>query len=113
MVNLIKWLTELEHEDLPKDDGWAALDAIKLLNPRKKHVLISELRASLAEKVFKNKDYTQPLQDRLTDDDQRAILERYEAGVLRQQLASEYGISVRSVGRVLRVERLRRNATRQ
>lgn len=58
MVNLIKWLAEQEHEDLPEDDGWKALDGIKLLNPRKKNLLISELRASLAEKIFKNKDYT-------------------------------------------------------
>lgn len=57
MVKLIRWLAEQERGDLPKDDGWIALDAIKLLNPRKKHHLIGELRASLAERVFKNKDY--------------------------------------------------------
>lgn len=53
----------------------------------------------------------QPLQERLSDGDQRAILERYESGMLRQQLAREYGISVSSVGRLLRAERLRRNNT--
>ena len=47
----------------------------------------------------------QPLQDRLSADDQRAILERFEAGVLQRQLAREYGISVRSVGRLLRKRR--------
>ena len=43
----------------------------------------------------------QPLQDRLSDDDQRAILERFESGVLQRQLAWEYGISVRSIGRLM------------
>ncbi len=43
----------------------------------------------------------QPLQDRLSDDDQRTILKLFEAGILQKQLAREYGISVRSVGRLL------------
>lgn len=57
MIKLIKWLIKQEGEDLPDDDGWAALDAIKLLNPRKKRLLIQELRKALSEKIFKNKSY--------------------------------------------------------
>lgn len=57
MVGLIKWLAKQEQEELPEDDGWAALDAIKLLNPRKKRLLINKLRSALAEKVFKDKVY--------------------------------------------------------
>ncbi|MDQ2880382.1 MAG: TIGR04141 family sporadically distributed protein [Actinomycetota bacterium] len=56
MINLIKWFAEQEQEDLPEDDGWAALDAIKLLNPRKRGSMINKLRESLADKVFKDKD---------------------------------------------------------
>ena len=58
LINLIKWLAEQEQEALPEDDGWAPLDAIKLLNPRKKRILIERLHESLAEKIFKNEDYT-------------------------------------------------------
>ena len=57
MVKLIKWLVKQEGEELPEDDAWAALDAIKLLNPRKKRLLIQKLRQALAEKIFKNKSY--------------------------------------------------------
>ena len=51
------------------------------------------------------------LQDRLSDDDQRAIMKRFKAGVLQRQLAKEYGISVRSVGRLLTKWRARLNLT--
>lgn len=57
--------------------------------------------------VARSSKKPQPLQDRLSDDDQRTILERFEAGALQQQLAREYGISVRSVGRLLRKWRAR------
>ena len=53
----------------------------------------------------------QALQDRLSDDDQRVILERFEAGVPQQQLAGEDGISLRSVGRLLRKWRAERDVT--
>ena len=55
MIDLIRWLAKQAEGDLPSDDGWAALDAIKVLNPRKKKDLISKLRKSLAEQVFKDK----------------------------------------------------------
>lgn len=56
MIALIRWLAEQEQGDLAQDDGWAALDAIKLLSPRKKRLLINKLRKALAEKIFRDKD---------------------------------------------------------
>jgi uncharacterized protein (TIGR04141 family) len=55
MVELIKWLAKQEQQDLPEDDAWAALDAIKMLNPRKKRLMINKLRSSLAKKIFKDR----------------------------------------------------------
>jgi len=57
MITLIKWLTKQGEKPLPVDDGWAALDAIKMLSPRKQKNLIAELCAKLAEQIFKDKQY--------------------------------------------------------
>lgn len=57
MIELIRWLAEQAEGPLPKDDGLAALDAIKVLNPRKKKDLIAKLRTALAEQIFKAKSY--------------------------------------------------------
>lgn len=57
MIALIKWLIEQGEKDLPADDGWAALDAIKMLSPRKQRKLISDLCSKLAEQLFKDKQY--------------------------------------------------------
>lgn len=57
MITLIKWLIEQGEKPLPADDGWAALDAIKMLSPRKQRNLIKELCEKLALQIFKNKQY--------------------------------------------------------
>lgn len=57
MIALIQWLVKEGEKDLPADDGWAALDAIKMLSPRKQKLLISELCASLAKQIFTDKSY--------------------------------------------------------
>lgn len=58
MVELIRWLALKADADLPKDDGWAGLDAIKILNPRKKKDLIGKLKIALAKKIFLKHDYS-------------------------------------------------------
>lgn len=57
IVELIKWLAKKSEDKLPADDGWASLDAIKVLNPRKKKDLITELKQALATKIFVTRDY--------------------------------------------------------
>ncbi|MDN5759160.1 MAG: TIGR04141 family sporadically distributed protein [Tomitella sp.] len=57
IIELIKWLAKKAEAKLPADDGWASLDAIKVLNPRKKKDLIAELKEALATKVFLTRDY--------------------------------------------------------
>jgi hypothetical protein len=42
------------------------------------------------------------LQDRLTDADMRQIIMSFQGGTPRYKIAAQYGISVRSVGRLLR-----------
>lgn len=58
LVEIIRWLAEKAEADLPADDGWGALDAIKLLNPRKRKDLIGRLKLTLAQKVFSARDYS-------------------------------------------------------
>lgn len=58
IVRLINWLATKVETELPEDDGWSGLDAIKVLNPRKKKDLVARLKLALAEKVFVANDYT-------------------------------------------------------
>lgn len=58
LVELIRWLAGKAEADLPADDGWAGLDAIKVLNPRKKKDLIGRLKTVLAKKIFASRDYS-------------------------------------------------------
>lgn len=53
MIDLIRWMADQSEESLPSDDGWAALDTIKLLHPRKKKDLLSKLRHELAVQIFR------------------------------------------------------------
>ncbi len=57
LVGLIRWLAAKVESPLPADDEWAVLDAIKVLNPRKKKDLIAHLKTALAEKIFASRDY--------------------------------------------------------
>ncbi|MFI5707329.1 DUF6119 family protein [Kribbella sp. NPDC051620] len=57
ILELIRWLAAKAVSPLPSDDGWGALDAIKILNPRKKKDLIAELRLVLAQRLFVDHDY--------------------------------------------------------
>lgn len=57
VIELIDWLSRKAEADLPEDDGWSGLDAIRVLNARKKKDLISRLKDSLAEKIFIEGDY--------------------------------------------------------
>lgn len=45
------------------------------------------------------------LQDRLSDDDVRGLAEGFRAGTPKHRLAKQYGISVSSVKRILRLQR--------
>jgi uncharacterized protein (TIGR04141 family) len=57
ILELIKWLAMKAESPLPSDDGWGALDAIKVLNPRKKKDLIAALRLALARRIIVDHDY--------------------------------------------------------
>jgi uncharacterized protein (TIGR04141 family) len=57
MISLIRWLAEQAEGPLPADDGWSALDSIRVLNPRKQRDLIAKLRLALAERVFRDEEY--------------------------------------------------------
>lgn len=52
LIKLIRWMAAKADQTPPKDDPWAGLDAIKVLNPRKKKDLIGKLRGALAELIF-------------------------------------------------------------
>ncbi|WP_275003087.1 DUF6119 family protein [Promicromonospora iranensis] len=52
IVALIRWLSRKVDTDIPEDDGWSSLDAIKVLNPRKKKDLVARLKGELAARVF-------------------------------------------------------------
>lgn len=58
LIDLIRWMAAKADEDLPDDDPWAGLDAIKVLNPRKKKDLIEKLRKALADRLFIKKDWS-------------------------------------------------------
>lgn len=58
LIALIRWLAAKSDEALPDDDPWAGLDAIKVLNPRKKKDLIEKLRKALADRIFVKKDWS-------------------------------------------------------
>lgn len=57
MLELIRWLADKADAPLPADDGWAPLDAIKILNPRKKKYLIERLRSVLAQRIFVDREF--------------------------------------------------------
>lgn len=58
LVKLIRWMASKAEEALPLDDAWAGLDAIKVLNPRKRKDLIEKLKKDLAKRIFIKKDWT-------------------------------------------------------
>jgi len=57
------------------------------------------------------KGHAHGLTERLTEAQVGEIVAAFEAGTLRRQLAERYGISISSVGRLLRQDRQRRNQT--
>ncbi|WP_437770399.1 DUF6119 family protein [Arthrobacter sp. KNU40] len=58
LIDLIRWMAAKADEALPDDDPWAGLDAIKVLNPRKKKDLIEKLRKNLADRIFVKRDWS-------------------------------------------------------
>jgi uncharacterized protein (TIGR04141 family) len=57
IVELIRWLSQKTDTEIPEDDGWSSLDAIKVLNPRKRKDLVTRLKMELAESIFLRGEY--------------------------------------------------------